>query len=283
MAGSINAFIMGGCLLHGPLNPCARDGTRFTYPKYGPVPGVYTFGEMIQAIQILRGERDVPPEIRPLCNMRPNFKAVPGAAEFSDVDVALLEPSSPIEIIFRGCHLNRTCLAQQVMHPIRDLGRDAAKSLSTWFRAGLMAPDEEVRALAAEELVTFVPDDMADAEWKKAVIREARSERSNVLEGFRRVQGMIGRPLGVVVYIFQYLADGRALSWPAGFHEDVKEASRQLNLPVFEPSIMVNNYGVQAALRKDLRHYNDAFTPIMADALVEFAKSVFEMSRARAA
>lgn len=283
MTASISAFVLGGCLLHGPLNPCARDGTRFTYPKYGPIPGCYTFGEMIQAIGLLRGERDVPPEIRPLCSMRPNLKAVPRALEFNDVDVALLEPASPIEILFRGCNLNRTCLAQHVIHPLQPLGKEVAKRLSTWFRAGLMGPNDEVRAEAAEDLVRLVPYDMENGEWIKTIISEVRSERSNVAEGFRRVQRLIGRPLGVVVYVFRYLDDGRALSWPTGFHEEVKAACRELDLPMFEPSIIVNRYGVQAALREDLRHYNDAFTPVMADALVEFARDVFERSRAQAA
>ena len=283
MADSIRTFVLGGCLLHGPLNPCARDGTKFTYPNYGPVPGVYTFGEMFQVIEVLRGQRDVPPDIRPLCSMRPNFKAVPRAADFNDVDVALLEPSSPVEILFRGCNLNRAALAQQIANPIRALGPAASKCSAAWFRAGLMAMNEAARAKAAEELVGLIPDDMENAEWMKAVITETRSEKADVLSGFRRVQELIGRPMGVVVYIFQYLADGRAWSWPAGFHDDVREASRQLGLPVFEPSTVVNQYGVKAALRDDLRHYNDEFTPVMADALIEFAKSVFERSQTRAA
>ncbi len=283
MPESTSILVLGGCLLHGPLNPRSRAGAGFNYPKYGPIPGTYTFGEMFQAIGILRGERDVPPEIRPLCALRPNFKAVPRAAEFSDVDVALIELSSPIEIIFRGCNLHVPCLAQEIMNPIRNQSREAAKCMATWFRSGLQAVDDDVRAMAAEELVRFIPDTFENAELMKAVILETRSEKSEVLNGMARLQRLIGRPLGVVVYIFQYLADGRAISWPADFHEEVKAACEKLNLPIFEPSILVNRYGVQAALRKDLRHYNDQFTPVIANALVDFARVVSESSRARAA
>src|SRR5579859_2241083 len=96
MDEKISVLVFGACLLHGPLNPLHRMGGRFAYANYGPTPGTYTFGEIFQAIGVLRGEREVPQELRSLCNMRPNFRPVARSADFSDVDVVLLEPSSPI-------------------------------------------------------------------------------------------------------------------------------------------------------------------------------------------
>ncbi len=247
------------------------------------MPGTYTFGEMFQAIALLRGERDVPQEFRPLCNMRPGFRPVARSADFADVDVALLEPASPIDLTFRGCNLNRTLLAQQVLTPVASISKEARKSGNVWLRTGLMGLDEVVRAKSAKEFANFVPETMENAELAKAVILETRASKANVFDGFRRMRELLNRPMGVVVYIFQYMADGRAISWPAGFHEEVRDAAQRLDLPMFEPSAHINRYGLSAALRDDLRHYSDEFLPVIGDALVDFAFSVRQRSRALAA
>src|SRR5271157_5018690 len=129
----VSVLIFGDCLLHGPLNPLHRARTNFRYPDYGPVPGCYTFGEMFQAIDVLRGNKNVPQEYRPLCAMRPNFRPVERAATFSDVDVVLLEPSSPVELNFRDCVLNRTSLVQTVIHPVLERGNEARKASNAWL------------------------------------------------------------------------------------------------------------------------------------------------------
>lgn len=283
MADTINVLVMGACLLHGPLNPLARTGGRFRYANYGPVPGTYTFGEMFQAVALLRGERDVPQEIRPLCNMRPNFRPVARSADFSDVDAVLLEPSSPIDISFRGCYLNRTLIGQLVTGPVTEVSREARKHANLWLRTGIIGLNEEARAEAAKELVKFIPHDMEGADLARAVILEARSSKSDVYDSFRRLQELINRPMGIIVYIFQYFADGRAVSWPLGFHEEVRQAAERLGMPKFEPQTIVNQYGVTAALRDDLRHYNDEFLSVIGEAVVDFAFSVRDKSRALAA
>src|ERR1700751_4026489 len=104
MTEPISVLALGACLLHGPLNPAARLGEKLRSPPYGRVPGVYTFGEMFQVIGVLRGERDIPEEIERLCSIQGNFHPVSTAVDFRDVDVAWVDPASPIDITFRGCH-----------------------------------------------------------------------------------------------------------------------------------------------------------------------------------
>src|SRR5215472_16142918 len=114
----VGVLPFGGCVLRGPLNVAKaddhmRDGLKRL--PYGGIPPTYTFGEMRQAVAVLRGELDVPQRIRPLCRMRPNLKPVDTAADFRNVDVALLEPATPMEITFRGHTLNQSALNQQVV------------------------------------------------------------------------------------------------------------------------------------------------------------------------
>jgi hypothetical protein len=281
MSEPTTVLTMGACLLHGPLNPLARERKRLAYPKYGPFPGVYTFGEMFQALDILLGKADVPAEIRPIANIRPNFVAKPSAVGFNEVDVVLVEPSSPVNLCYRGCYLNRTTLAQIVIAPIRATGREAAKAAGQWLRTGLVGFDEAARLKGAEDLVKLIPKDLPERDFFADVILETRSSKVDVLEGLKNIASIMQRPMGVVVYVFQYLSDGRALSWPEGFLEEVLAAAEELDLPVFQPAEFVRSYGVKKALRDDLRHYNEEFTPVIAEALAQFADSVAERNEGR--
>lgn len=265
---------VGACLLHGPLNPLARERKRIAYPKYGTFPGVYTFGEMFQAFDILLGKRDVPAEIRPLANIQPNFVARPTAAGFNEVDAVLVEPSSPINLVYRGYHLHRNRLTHAVIAPIKATSREAAKAASQWFRTGLIGLDDEVRGKAAEELVKHIPADLPDKDLVADVILETRSNKADVLAGFKGISSIVQRPMGVVVYVFQYLPDGRALSWPEGFLEEIVAAAQELDLPIFQPAEVVRSYGVKEALGDDLRHYRAEFNPVVAEALADFADLV---------
>ena len=273
MTDAISVLPLGGCLMHGPLNPEARRGNQLRYPPYGRVPGVYTFGEMFQVIDVLQGKREVPAEIEPLCAIHGNFHAVATASDFRDVDVVLAEPSSPVDITFRGCYLNRTAMSQ-LISPIRDAGPMASKQFNRWFRTGLIEVNEAVREEAAEALIPFISDKLLDADLIRAVLLETRSARADVANNLRRLRSVFGRPIGIVNYIFQYMPDGRAISWPAGFHEEIEAVTRQLDLPLFQPASLVNQYGVEATLRPDLRHYKDEFLPVMAQALIDFARTV---------
>jgi len=265
---------MGACLLHGPLNPLAKERKRLAFPKYGVFPGVYTFGEMFQALDILLGKRDVPAEIRPLANIQPSFVARPSAIGFPEVDAVLIEPSSPVDIEYRGCFLNRNRLTHYVIAPIKGTSREAAKAASQWLRTGLIGIDEEVRAKAAEELVQHVPADLPDKDFIADVILETRSHKADVLAGFKGISSIVKRPMGVIGYVFQYLPDGRALSWPEGFLEEIMAAAEELDLPVFQPADVVRSYGVKEALGDDLRHYREEFNPFIAEAIAQFCDSL---------
>lgn len=274
---------MGACLLHGPLNPLARERKRIAFPRYGVFPGVYTFGEMLQALDILLGKRDVPAEIRPLANIQPSFVARPSAAGFDEVDAVLIEPSSPVDIVYRGCYLNRNRLTHYVVAPLKATGREGAKAASQWLRTGLIGTDDDVRAAAAEELIKHVPADLPNKDFIADVIIETRSSKADVLAGFKEISSIVQRPMGVIAYVFQYLPDGRALSWPEGFMEEIMAAADELDLPVFQPADVVRSYGVKEALGEDLRHYKKEFNPFIAEAIAQFCDALAGRSHLDAA
>ncbi|HEX4296185.1 MAG TPA: hypothetical protein VHZ29_18775, partial [Rhizomicrobium sp.] len=230
---------------------------------------VHSFGEMVQVVEFLRGRREVPRELRRLTGISPKMRP----CDFSDIDLALIEPASPVEISFRGTAINRGAIQQEVLRPIESQGREAARLSHKWMRIGILGMDDAIRTKLGAELAALVPDD-EDGEFRRAVLNETQAVKSDLAGGFRTMRELLGCPLGAVVFIFRYMPDGRPVSFPAGAREEVIAAAAQLDLPIFEPTSMVREYGVAAALEKDSRHYTQAFLPIIGAAIVEFAQAV---------
>jgi hypothetical protein len=256
-----------------------QEATSVRYAVRRSPPVTFTFGEMFQVLDVMLGRRTLPGNIRGLA-CHPRFRSIGRTTDFRDVDVVLVEPASPVDLIFRGYNINRAGLHKRVKSRIEKLGSEEKKLADRWYRAGLANFDDEVRAEAAARLLARLPPRMKHIELIRAVVDETRSSKADVVDGLRRVRDLVGRPVGVVVYVFQYLADGRAISWPQGFYKDVINAARELDLPVFEPAQSVNRFGVEAALRPGLRHYTDEFTKVIAHELAEFAHGVAETAGA---
>src|ERR1700722_8301706 len=183
-----NLLLFGGCDIYGPLDPLLRTGEKVRRAPYGHIPFTYTFGEIFQAIEVLRGEREVPEELRPLCFMDSKFVPVLRAADFDDVDVFLVEPASPVDMIFRGTFLNRLPLSSIVLQPLRQIGKEAAKHANLWLRSILTAQDDEKRLEITEELLELMPDDLENADFIRSILTESHARRIDVPDAFGKLQ-----------------------------------------------------------------------------------------------
>jgi hypothetical protein len=274
MKSPLNALVFGGCLLRRPLRSLPDVAGKLDYLRYGEIKTVHSFADMIQVVEFLRGEKDVPRELRRLTGIGPRMKPMPAAKDFADIDLTLIEPGSPLQVSFRGIVINHTRLQSDLFLPIMKLSLEATKLCHKWIRTGIMAMNEDVRARVGAELIKLNPDD-AGRDLREAIIKETRSSPMDAVEGFRTMQKLLGRPVGAVIYIFRYMPDGRPISWPAGSRESVLAAAKELNLPIFEPIAMVQEYGVANALEADGRHYTKEFLPLIGNAIVDFAREVY--------
>ncbi|HEY1706728.1 MAG TPA: hypothetical protein VGG10_00575 [Rhizomicrobium sp.] len=256
-----------------PFRAVPQASRRLVLDRYGPIKTSYSFGEMFQVIDVLRGQKEIPAYLRYLSGIPSELVPVPSARDFSDIDVALIEPSTPVELTFRGVSINRTRI-QGLMRDVVGKEREPFKARNRWLRLGLMDRNEQIRREASETLLGFIHGDSEADELARAVIRETEVSRSNIPDSFRKMKALLGRPIGVLIYIFRYMPDGRPISWPAGFREDIVAAAQEANLPFFEPVRLVQEYGAAQALLADLAHYSDAFLPVMGEALTRFAESV---------
>jgi hypothetical protein len=234
---------------------------------------------MVQIIEVLRGEKTVPQELLPFTGVPRNVRHKPGTADFRDIDLALIEPASAADLVFRGTVINRNHINARILAPIEKQSRDASKLCQKWLRIGLIGLKDDVRDEAGLQLLDYISGDSDEVELARAIIGETRVVKSDIASGFARMQDLLGCPLGAVIYIFRYMPDGRPISWPAGFREEVVAAAKQLDLPLFEPTQMVVDFGVEAALTQDYRHYSEQFLPVVGEALLQFAMSIREQSR----
>ncbi len=276
MKAPLNVLLFGGCLLRRPLRSAPNLAARIDHKRYGRIKVVHSFSEMFQVVEFLRGQKEIPQELRRLTGIAPETVAMPNAADFHDIDLALIEPGSPVDIDFRGIAINRTAI-MDLLRPIERQSKEAAKLCHAWARTGLVGMNDEVRRELGAQLSALVPDD-EDRELRRAVIAETRAVKNDTAAGFRKMRELLGCPLGAVVFIFRYMPDGRPIVWPAGSRDELLAAAGQLGLPVFEPTSLVQEYGVVTALEKDMQHYRQAFLPIIGEAIVQFARNVYERS-----
>lgn len=284
----LRLLVFGGCNLRAPLRDAMRNARSRAQPDEGCAPVAfkiagppfltYTFGEMLQAIACYRGERRIPAELNGLCGATPRGSPTPANSPLEVCDVALAEPNTSHEILFEGYHINRAPV-WNLLAPFRRLSPTGRALCWQWYDKGIVALDEAARGGAAESLLALAREDMPERELTAAILRGARGARRDVREGMERLAEALETPLGIVTFTWTYMADGRAISWPAEFHGQVVCAAAELGLPLFEPHRQVERAGVAFALGPDLRHYTKAFMPVIAGPLSEFAALVAQTSR----
>jgi hypothetical protein len=142
----------------------------------------------------------------------------------------------------------------------------------------LLAANKEVQADAASALDAMIPADFADRERLVDVLHNARAIERDAEADLAALAARIPIPVGVVAYAFGYLPDGRPMFWPANLNITLKAAATALGLPFLEPWRLVEQHGVEIALKEDLRHYRDDFVPVVADLIAEFAASLMKQT-----
>jgi len=283
MKEPLNLLQFGGCLIHRPLRSVARARQRLSTENFGPIRAIHTFGEMFQIIDVLRGRRTIPDEYLKLTRGIEGLKPMKSAETFEGTDLALVEPASSVELTFRGISINRTGIMREVFAPIEARAPKAAKVANKWLRVGLSGLNAEVRAETGERLLELIEGRSKEDELARAVIRETEATKSDIPGGFAKMQELLGCPMGVVIYIFRYMPDGRPVSFPAGLREEVIAAAEALKLPTFEPTALVQKFGVAEALTQDSRHYSDAFMPVAGEALMGFVEEVWRNAQGTSA
>ena len=196
----------------------------------------------------------------------------------SELDAAIVEECSDVEIVFRGVVLNRNPLTSAIQPPPVEAGqqpediRHWAAAGHSWYYDGLLRASPR-RAEYAAKLLAVMPNRGEPDELLREIIRGAEPRRIDataLVDGVHRLQALLRKPVGVLTHTQNYKADGSPIVWPRQLHGQILDACRENGIPVMHPCELVERHGTGVALQGDLSHWRDDFLPTVAEAIASF-------------
>jgi len=287
---TVGLWPLGGCTIYDPAYELENAGRAYVCARetgFDESPYTHTIGEHLQLIDYLRGAFDIPAALRPFSNV--DFKVRPGGFEavVRNLDAVIIEECSDVEIVFRGVILNRNRLGEAIVAPAIEAGRlgeenkPLAAAAYSWYFEGLLKASARREAFAGELLALLPHRDERD-ELLREIIRNAEPRRigsAALVDGVRRIEALLGKPVGVLTHTQNYRADGRPIVWPRTLHGDLMETCRANGIPFMHPCELVERHGAKAALKDDLSHWRDDFMPVVAEAIGDFVGEVVGQRR----
>jgi hypothetical protein len=271
-------FTFGGCPLYNPLK-LLKEARIASHPfkamGFKRPPFALSSGAAIQLLKFAQGKLDIPKNVRDLCygDSKPASNELDQTV-LAKSDIILVELSTPIEIVYDGYVLNNNRLKDRFIQDIAERVPQAGTALRKWRSVGLQGVKDAVRSATAAEALEFLPKDTERDLFIRDVIGKAAARETKTAQivadlGFLRSQLPI--PMGMILHNFNYMPDGRPVSWPADFRDNCLAAARELNIPVYDPAPLVAQHGTSWAMKND-RHYSDALLPLVADAFHDFIR-----------
>ena len=287
---TVGLWPLGGCTIYDPAYELEKSGRAYVCARetgFDESPYSHTIGEHLQQIDYLRGAFDIPTALRPFCNV--DFNLRPGGFEavVRDLDAVIIEECSDVEIVFRGVVLNRNRLADAIVAPAIEAGRQGrenkplAASAYSWYFEGLLKASAR-REEFAGELLALMPHGDERNELLREIICNAEPRRTGsaaLVDGVHRIEAVLGKPAGVLTHTQNYRADGRPIGWPRTLHDEIMETCRANGIPFMHPCELVERHGAKVALKDDLSHWRDDFMPVVAEAIGNFVGEVVGQKR----
>lgn len=271
-ANPLRILNMGSCGIHNPQFGLNSEGrVPYLWSQFGftVTPYALSSGATIQLFDFCTGELKLPLETRLLAYMDPNQPTGESRDALFGTDVILVELSTPIEFLLDGAIVNINRIAERVVAPLQKF---IDKKLVARWASGLSQGDEAMRKSAADELLAQMPQE-AD-ESLTLLVKELHTRRldtDDMVRDLSALRDRLPRPMGLVLYDFQYMPDGRPVEWPARFKRQQAEVAERLKLPTLDFAPLVEKLGTETTLESDLRHWKVEAYPIQAEKLYDFA------------
>jgi hypothetical protein len=277
---AIELLSLGTCLLSQPIEAMTRAGAVHSALQGTRLraAAAYCLDDALQFVRFARGEFDVPEPIRPLCDLSRDWECQPVWQQCrTRCEIALVEVYSPIRMGLGPYSLIRGQVINHVTDPLIARRDDMRRTLNSWWNQGLWAGKETIRKEAGEALAAAVDDTIPNHDMVRQVFREAtplRRTQEELIQGLATLRDLLEVPVAVVTPIHQYLPDGRLMMWPPRFIEELLTAARTLDLPVFQPTTVVEEHGIEHAWRDESGPYREEFWPVLGDALSDFVNGL---------
>ncbi|MET3524072.1 hypothetical protein [Mesorhizobium abyssinicae] len=283
---SIRTLPFGGCFLHNPINAVLRkeqQASIFTEMGLRGTPFSLSANTNHQLIDFVTGKLNFPDWLKNIVYGEFVDPPSPEKAELIfGSDLALVGMSTPTELIFDKALLNVNKVDEFIKEELSALS--AEKKLVSSWRKALLESNEGARKDLSEELYNAIFKYGNVREHVPDVVRHTLSRSLNVDEMTKSVADLRDRldmPMGMILYNFMFMPDGRPVQWPAGFKGDCIEVARRLDIPAFDFAPFVAQEGVDKVLMDDRRHWNAPYYLPLGEILFDFCTGIVDRSPKR--
>lgn len=262
----------GSCGINNPQFSLNAEGrVPYLWSRFGfkHTPYALSSGAAVQLFDFCAGERRLPLETRLLAYMDPNQPTAQTRDVLFDADVILVEMSTPIEYLLDGAIVNINRISESVVAPLR---KCMDKKLVARWAGGLSQGDEEIRKVSAEALLAQMPED-ADKSLTMLIkeLHARRLDTDDMVRDLSALRERLRRPMGLVLFDYCYMPDGRPVEWPTGFKRQQVDVAKRLGIPTLDFAPIVEKLGTAVTMESDLRHWKVEAYPIQAEKLYDFA------------
>lgn len=272
--------VLGSCRVYVPLQRMEEQGL-IRINNTGVFGYVHYTKEVIQQLRIIRGEVEIPWELKPYVThkvMPKNYRSTLGTVvnDFAETEFFFCEISSMRELIYRGIYLQ--------INRVRDQIVQDDESLMRWWK------DLQLNKVANDREVYIRECARKLSDTEKDVILHLEVElqtRETVLADMRIIAELIGKPIIFVTHINLPGKDGNLIEVRVNLMEYVIAGAKALGMQVFNPSETISFYGREKALQdegRDLTHYTESFERYLGKSMYQlFIKPAMETKAASSA
>jgi hypothetical protein len=271
----------GGCGLHNPLAKFFRDnGITGVLSQTGfrSTPFSLSANTNHQLIDFLTGKIEIPEWIQPLAYSDPDVCPTEeqGQQIFTG-QIALVEMSTPTEYTFEGVLLNINRFEDVILSSLDELGPER-KLIGRW-KGALRRANEDLRKGLAQDIYHYISKGTPERKNVARFVRDTSSRMLDVDEmtqSLGRLRDRLGIPVAMLLHNFNFMPDGRPVSWPADFKANSAEVARRLNIPTLDLAEVVAKEGVEKVMAPDLRHWNPNHFAALGEKMSDFCTAVLE-------
>lgn len=269
---------LGGCNLTIPLLRLQRRKTItsvLAVAGFDRWPLAFSPGSALQLINVARGTISLSPDLCGICyHDDALLDRRPGDAAdcLSSTDVCLIEMTTPVEFGFDGFVLNQNRLRKFVTEKFAIFGAEAQRTAQRWV-SSLQNQNEPLRGKCTAQLLDTLARAQDCDEFLRQIVAATRARRlveEDMYGYLATMRDLVDRPMGIVLYNFRYMPDGRPVDWPAGFKDQVKSLALRQGLPTYDPAALVQAHGVATAMIENSGHYAPAFYDAVAEEFLKF-------------
>jgi hypothetical protein len=273
----------GGCTIFDPVYALESHGLAVNMQKKFSNSNnsiyTHTLGEHLQVVDCMRRVREIPGMLNRFCNIPIDFCPDKFSELCDGVDILFVEACANIEIVFRETILNYNRLDDFVVSPANEAlkngnvdGKEWCLNAQKWFYDGLLKLNPE-RAKFANNLIKYMPSRSEEDEFLRTLVLESYPRRIDISTIFHQIDvltDIFKKPFLLFTYTQKYMPDGRSISWPPSFHSELLAEAKRRSIKIVHPPELVQEYGVEIALKSDMQHYKESFLKIIGERYLQY-------------